>query len=207
MISSWTVHELFMNVYLCELFRNYWWILFMNYFFHNKFLNSSWTVMVNCSWTLVHEPTMRVFYELFMNCSWTFMNVHEQFIKSWTTFHRGRYIYLKMLCVFFVKFYPPNMWSTSILSGNIIVSEAECLIFNFTMYLWNGLCVIIWFDLPVYYTWTMVWSSSSSRNHDNDEVFHDNNGPWPSVTANDQQSSTDISHQTIGSHDKLQYWS
>ena len=73
----WTFQELLMN---CS------WTIF---FFHNKFLNSSWTVMVNCSWTLVHEPTMRVFYELFMNCSWTFMNVHEQFIKSWTTFHRG----------------------------------------------------------------------------------------------------------------------
>ena len=74
----WTFQELLMN---CS------WTIF----FHNKFLNSSWTVMVNSSWTLVHEPTMRVFYELFMNCSWMFMNVHEQFIKSWTTFHRRIY--------------------------------------------------------------------------------------------------------------------
>ena len=88
-ISSWTVHELMMNcmnVYLfnqqCELFRNCWWIIHELFLFHNKFLNSSWTVMVNCSWTLVHEPTMWAFHELFMNCSWTFMNVHEQFIKS-----------------------------------------------------------------------------------------------------------------------------
>ena len=92
--SSWTDDELFMNVYLfhqqCELLMNCSWTIC----FHDKFLNSSWTVMVNCSWTLVHEPTMWVFYELFMNFSWTFMNVHEQFIKSWTTFHRGSYWYM-----------------------------------------------------------------------------------------------------------------
>ena len=92
--SSWIDDELFMNVYSlhqqCELFRNYWWIVHELFLFHNKFLNSSWIVMVNCSWTLVHEPTMWVFHELFMNCSWMFMNVLEQFIKSWTTFHRGR---------------------------------------------------------------------------------------------------------------------
>ena len=96
-ISSWTVHELMMNCSWTFIYVNFSWTideLFMNYFFHNKFLNSSWTVMVNCSWTSVHEPTMRVFYEFFMNCSWTFMNVHEQFIKSWTTFHRGQFTFI-----------------------------------------------------------------------------------------------------------------
>ena len=83
----WTVHECLFMWTFQELLMNCSWTIF----FHNKFLNRSWTVMVNCSWTLVHEPTMRVFYELFMNCSWTFMKVHEQFIKSWTTFHRGYY--------------------------------------------------------------------------------------------------------------------
>ena len=86
--SSWTDDELFMNIYSfdqqCELFRNYWWIVHELFFF----ITSSWTVHELWWWT-VHEATMRVFYELFMNCSWTFMNVHEQFIKSWTTFHRG----------------------------------------------------------------------------------------------------------------------
>ena len=71
--SSWTDDELFINVYLFNNNVNFSWTfveLFMNYF---KFLNSSWTVMVNCSWTLVHEPTMWAFHELFMDvheCSW-----------------------------------------------------------------------------------------------------------------------------------------
>ena len=100
--SSWTDDERFMNVYSfdqqCELFRNYWWIVHELFFFHNKFLNSSWTVMVNCSWTLVHEPTMWVYF------LWTFhelfMNVHEQFIKSWTTFHRGVHQKSTISCIF-----------------------------------------------------------------------------------------------------------
>ena len=92
----WTVHErLFMWTFQ-ELLMNCSWTIF----FHNKFLSSSWTVMVNCSRTLVHEPTMRVFYELFMNCSWMFMNVHEQFIKSWTTFRRGlANIWYLLVCI------------------------------------------------------------------------------------------------------------
>ena len=62
------------------------------------------TVLMNCSWTIflcqVLEQFMNCDGELFMNFgSWTnnasilwtfhelFMNVHEQFIKSWTTFH------------------------------------------------------------------------------------------------------------------------
>ena len=38
------------------------------------------------SWTN-NASILLTFHELFMN----FMNVHEQFIKSWTTFHRGCY--------------------------------------------------------------------------------------------------------------------
>ena len=59
--------------------------------------------LMNCSWTIFfHNKFMNCDGELFMNfSSWTnnanilwtfhelFMNVHEQFIKSWTTFHRG----------------------------------------------------------------------------------------------------------------------
>ena len=49
-ISSWTVHELFMNVYSCELFMNYWWIVHELFFF----ITSSWTVHELWWWT-VHE--------------------------------------------------------------------------------------------------------------------------------------------------------
>ena len=68
---------------------------------HIKFLNSSWTVMMNCSWTFVLEQFMNCDDELFINFwSWTrkvhflrtvcelFMNyfwVHNKFLNSsWT---------------------------------------------------------------------------------------------------------------------------
>ena len=71
---------------------------------HHKFLNSSWTVIMNCSWTFVLEQFMNCDDELFINvCSWTskfnflrtvcelFMNyfwVHNKFLNSsWTFIH------------------------------------------------------------------------------------------------------------------------
>ena len=135
-ISSWTVHELMMNCSWTLVFRNFWWIVHELFFFHNKFLNSSWTVMVNCSWTLVHEPTMRVFYELFMNCSWTFMNVHEQFIKSWTTFHRGYAV--KRLNWLWTLWFAPLACAHYVMKMSVISHQCEIKIYitsvNCTIY-------------------------------------------------------------------------
>ena len=123
--SSWTDEELFMNVYSfdqqCELFRNYWWIVHELFFFITiyriKFLNSSWTVMVNCSWTLVHESTMRVFYELFMNCSWIFMNVHE--------LHFNRTPWIESVPVSFMRSNMPNL---KLRARDIYVKTGACFI-------------------------------------------------------------------------------
>ena len=81
---------------------NWWWTVHERLFIWP----TMWTfqeLLMNCSWTIffswqVLEQFMNCDDELyfmnqqceyFMNFSWTFMNVHEQFIKSWTTFHRG----------------------------------------------------------------------------------------------------------------------
>ena len=75
--------------------------IFIFIWVHHKFLNSSWTVMMNWSWTFVLEQFMNCDDELFINfCSWTskvnflltvcelFMNyfwVHNKFLNSsWT---------------------------------------------------------------------------------------------------------------------------
>ena len=87
-IYSLSRHFVFMSIFI------FIWV-------HHKFLNSSWTVMLNCSWTFVLEQFMNCDDELFMNfCSWTskfnflravcglFMNyflVHNKFLNSsWT---------------------------------------------------------------------------------------------------------------------------
>ena len=88
----WTVHErLFMWTFQ-ELLMNCSWTIF----FHNKFLNSSWTVMMNSSWTLVFASILWTFHELFMNvheCSWTVHKVMN-YISPGRGWHKGTYLHI-----------------------------------------------------------------------------------------------------------------
>ena len=82
-------------------------------------MNSSWTVMMNCSWTFVLEQFMNCNDELFINfCSWTrkfnflrtvcelFMNyfwVHNKFLNSsWTDDELFMNVYL---CELFMNYW------------------------------------------------------------------------------------------------------
>ena len=73
--------------------------IFIFIWVHHKFLNSSWTVMMNCSWTFVlelfinfvHELPNLTFYEILVNCSWTIFGfiisswaVHELFMNVYS---------------------------------------------------------------------------------------------------------------------------